>query len=390
MVNDADKNELTPVDNPGVDDNEPDLFSRLVSDWRNIALIVVTAIAAVLLVMKFSGGDPVIAMVGGKAITEKTLVNELKQQAGDQTLIQMLSEDLYTDYANQKHITVTDADIDQFLNFQRASLEMRGQSLDKMLVEHGQSMADLRKSLKFTILQIKLLVSDEDIKTTLAKYGDELALPLRYQFRDFTYVSEADAKKAEESFTKPGGLQEGASTAINAKEAMDAQTVPIRNIQGHSPAAYAALKALKPGDFSAPVGMKDGFHILQLVAIVPEEKATLENRGTVIGQQLLSAERQKYQGKVEALKADALYKVDTQIISPDYPKAHQMLQDMRLHNPEVGGKMGGAGAPSIMGAPTGAGGPTVHVTRTPGGAPAGSGAQPGAATPAQPAPPAGK
>jgi len=356
MENEVNKKEFAQVDAPGIEENESDLFSRLTSDWRNIALVVAGAIVVILLLMRLTAvpGGETVAQVGGKTITEKNVVDELKHQAGDQVLMQMVSDELIQNYARQKNVSVSEDDIDKFIKFQQATFEMRGETIDKWLEQRGQTMADFRRLLKMTILQIKLIVPEEDIKAALAKFANKLDLPLRYRFRDFAYISEADAKKALVSFKKPDGLQDGAATAVNRKTAQDIQTIAANNLETRFPTAYTALKSLKAGGFSAPFDTKtNGFHIMQLVEIVPEEKATLENRSTIIGQQLISEDRKKYQMKIEAIKADALHKVDTQIMSTDYGKAHQMLQDMLLHNPNVNTVPSEPGASKNSGAPSG-------------------------------------
>ncbi len=195
MENDVEQQELTPEEEPGLEESEQDLFSRLIADWRNIALLIVTIIAVVLLALRLTagaGGNQVLAMVSGKPILEKDLVSELKHQRGDQMLMEMISEDVIQDYAAQQKITTSESEIDQFLNYKNAQLEMgsEGQTLDEYLKAHQQSLADYRKGVRLGILQMKLIVPETDIKAELAKPDAQYDLPKRYQFHDYQFLTE--------------------------------------------------------------------------------------------------------------------------------------------------------------------------------------------------------
>ena len=297
--------------------------------------------------------DALVAVVGDRHITEKDVVNELKHQGGDQVLMQMINDELISKYARQKGVAATDAELEQFIKFQQATFEMQGRTIDSWLESRGQTMAEFRKLLQLTILQIKLIVPQDDIKAALAKYGDKFSLPKRYRIRDFSFSSKEKANKALVTLKKPDSLQKGAAMATNATTALLVHTISVKDFGTRSAAEAAALKLLKPGGFSVPIALKTGgCHVLQLVEVVPEEPATLKNRSIVVAQQLVSGERQKYEGKIDELKADALAKIDTQILSGDYPKASQALQEMRLHNSAVNGT---PSAPQAMFGPPPAG-----------------------------------
>lgn len=174
------------------------------------------------------------------------------------------------------------------------------------------------------------IVPEKDIKAALAKSGDKLALPWRYRTRDFCYCSPATAKKALAALQTTDGLPHGAALAVNAATALTVCTQAVSEWKSRASAEYAALQSVKPGNFSVPVRLKNGeVHVLQLIDKLPEAKATLTNRGMVIGQQLLSEDAQKYHRKSTLLKADALARIDTQIVDPGYSKAQQLLDELK-------------------------------------------------------------
>lgn len=317
------------------------------ADWRNFALIGAAILIIILCIAAFtadhSGGSTLVVTVGDKAIYDKDVVGELKRKMGDQVVMQLISDALVENYASQKNIKVTDADVDQIINFQKAQMEMQGQTLDKALEQQGMKIEELRKLIRTLVMQIKLIVPDEDIKANVAKYAGELKLPARYRVREFFFSTPADAAKALETMKKPNGLQDGVSTALNAKDAMTVRTLPADKLGSLA----KIIEGMKTGEFSKPMPMdtKDPKkangvqHIVQLVESLPEEKATYENRGNIVGQIMMKSD-QKYQPKAQELEADALTKVDVQFNSNEFKRAHDYFQEMKLHNPQISGPGG--------------------------------------------------
>jgi len=336
----------------------PNIFS----DWRNIALAVAVIVIILVLVLSGvaspSGSGKVVATVGNKTITEKDVVDELKRKGGDQVLMQMVNDAVIDSYATSKNIAVADAEIDQFVNFNKAHVEMgiKGMPMDKYLESKNMTMADFRKLVRTLIQQVKLIVPDDDIKAAAAdpKITGELGLPTRYQFRFFEFSSEAIAKAAVDAMKKPDGLQNGIKQSLNPTTADELHTLAPEDMK-MLPFGGTVMK-LKAGEFSAPMASKQSpgvYDVVQLVAVLPAEKATYENCSIIIGQRLMSD--QKYQGKVADLPSEALAKVDAQIISQDYAKAHQMLEETKKRNPVVHGADGSGGPAPMPNAPAAGG-----------------------------------
>ncbi len=339
------RNEVEPkcfilVPEARLEKQHPSSFTRFKADWRNLALLVVTAFAVSLLVMRFTahaGRDQVIALVDGKPITEEELFLKFKHEQGVQQLMTMISDEAIQEYAAQQQVTVSESEIDQFLNFERAQFAMRGQTLDQFLQAHGQnlSLSDFRRMLRATLLTVKLVVPDDDINVELAKPSALYDLPERYQFHDFCYLTKAAADNALVSLKQSGGVQEAANTSTDPKAAMAVLTKSARDLGEEE---SGALQQLKPYEFSAPIedvaltsGASDAngvkspssttqryFHVLQLLAVLPVEQATFANRSGVVGQHLLSVDQQKYAQKIAEVKATALQSVHVKIISDDY------------------------------------------------------------------------
>ncbi len=210
------------------------------------------------------------------------------------------------------------------------------------------------------------------------KTGKPADQSTQYQLRDFKFASEALARQALPSLQNPATFQKGVALAVNMSSAEQVERASAKDLQSQFPAIAAALNSLQPNEFSAPITitLDRGFHVLQLVKEEPAEKASFENRGGWIGQQLLQANQQKYAMAFEEMKAKALHDVDVQFISDETKNIHDMWTKMMTENPNVGNSSanpGAQGMPGTSGAPGAPGAPGMpHIRMAP------PSAQPGA------------
>jgi len=325
---------------------------KFFSDWRNIALIVAVLLIGALLVVLLPGGKSsiaskrVIVRINDRHITEDDIVSKLKKQYGDQLVSTLVGKDLIECYAEQKKVTVSDAEIDQVIDFEKLQMEARGQDLMKQLEAKGITMPEIREQLKPMILQIKLVVPDEKIKAQLAKIvkepHDPFAYPARYSVRQFLFLNKESAAKALALFRKGGKDNElkATSMAIN-NDPTKPITMFLGTEQPPDPALRAALKATKVNAYTdilpTPQAASGVMRILQVVTMTPEEQPTMTNRNILIGQYLMQS-NQEYQMKARDLEAEALQKVDVQFYSPDeYKQAVERFKRAQKQNPLIQG-----------------------------------------------------
>jgi parvulin-like peptidyl-prolyl isomerase len=336
-------------------------LKRFVADWRNVALTVAAVIIVFFIVSAFTTDHSTnvgkVVRVGDRVITDSEVVNELKRQQGDDLVMRLISLNLIESYAAQKNVSASREEIEQVLNFNRFQAMLQNKDFDKSMAEAGVSPDEMRRQVTSLVLMVKLVVPKEKIAATVAKLLKQkpvpLAYPARYTVRQYAYTTEADAKAALALFNKGGkDMEEAANKSINKPKPEDTVTVIPALTEKFEPKLKALLATLKDGQFSevykAPSKI---FLIIEMVKSQPEELPTAENRGIMIGQQLMK-EDEELALKAKNLEADALRSVDVQFYTQAYKQAYEKFtkfQDQnKVINPGGASSTPGSSAPPSL------------------------------------------
>ncbi|HEX2949267.1 MAG TPA: hypothetical protein VHV83_06820 [Armatimonadota bacterium] len=323
-------------------------MSKFLADWRNIALVV-TAIGTVLFGSLWISAHHTTAgtaiVVGDREFTETDIVKELKNRAGNQIVQKLVLSALIDNYARQKDVTASPAEVDQLWNFEKTRVELAGQDFNTVLKNQGLSEKDLRDDLRTQVLQIKLIVSPDEMKSTvdkLAKSGKPpFTLPTRYRIRIMTFANAESAQNAVRVLQKTGDAGV-AEAAANAADSVQAKVIRLYapGLTPASPTITNAIKGLSAGQCSKllPIpgkGREDWRGVIQVVNVEPAVLPTYENSNILAGQVLLQTGGEKYAQKVNELEGQALNAVDVQFYTDEFEDARLFFKDRQLKNPVI-------------------------------------------------------
>ncbi len=240
------------------------------------------------------GGGGNIASVNGQAITRADFDKKLESSpAARQALNQMVQQDLIDQYARDKKVDVSDAEIDKKLAETKARFPA-GQ-FEQILKQQGLSEADVRQILKQQLVLEKAVapqvkVSDADIKAYFDKNHQLFDKPEQVKAR---HVLVADPKTAQTVLAK---LKADPSDANWAALAKQYSTDPSSKEKGGDlgyfgrgqmvPAFQDAAFSAKVGQIVGPVHSQFGYHVIQVEDRKPAQKATLASAHDQIKTQL--------------------------------------------------------------------------------------------------------
>jgi foldase protein PrsA len=235
------------------------------------------------------GGD--VASVNGQKITRTQYDTELEASpAGKGTLAQLIQQALVDQYARDKKIDVTDAEI--IKKEDDIKSKMPPGQFDQIVKQRGLTEADIHKLIRPGVVMSKAVapqvhVSDADIKAFFDKNHTTLDKPEQVRAR---HILVADLKTANEVESK---LKGGAKFEDLAKQY---STDPSTKEKGGELGFFAKgqmVKEFQEAAFAAPVGTVTapvkspfGFHIIQVEEKKPAVIATLASSHDQIRDQL--------------------------------------------------------------------------------------------------------
>jgi foldase protein PrsA len=239
------------------------------------ALLLGTALAAC------SGGGAVVT-VNGEPISKSAFEDKLEGSPGARnTLQQLVQETLILQYAKNNNITVTDDEIS------KRESDLKGNfpsgSWDEMLKARGLTEDDVKQALREQIildkaLQKSVTITPAAVKSYFDKNHAAFDKPEQVKARHVLVHDLATANKVE------AALKSGQNFADVAKQY---STDPGSKDKGGElglfrrgqmvPAFDKVAFSMKPGEISPPVKSPFGYHIIQVEAVQPGQKATLAN-----------------------------------------------------------------------------------------------------------------
>ncbi|MBV8372120.1 MAG: peptidylprolyl isomerase [Candidatus Eremiobacteraeota bacterium] len=239
------------------------------------ALLLGAALAA-------CAGGASIATVNGEPISKSAFDDKLASSPGARnTLQQMVQETLILQYAKNNNITVTDDEVGKREDDLKANFPSG--SWDEMLKARGLSEDDVKQALREQIILDKALqkqvnVTPAQVKAYFDKNHAAFDKPEQIKARHILVKDMATADKVE------AALKSGQNFADVAKQY---STDPGSKDKGGElgffrrgqmvPAFDKVAFSMKVGQISPPVKSPFGYHIIQVEAIQPGEKATVAN-----------------------------------------------------------------------------------------------------------------
>jgi foldase protein PrsA len=235
-----------------------------------------SAAACAALLLTGCGDQKAVATVNGTKITKGQLDAKLEQQSGKNALASIIQQDLIFQYAKEHNITATDKEVDDKLT--EIESHFPAGQFDSMLKSQGITMDDARTLVRQNILTTKAV--DQNITVTDAQINDylkaqhlTLGQPSQVQARHILVKTKAQADAIEAQ------LKKGGDFATLAKQySIDPGTKDKGGELGWFgpgqmvPAFQAAAFALKPGQISQPVQTPFGWHVIQVEATKPLTK----------------------------------------------------------------------------------------------------------------------
>ena len=260
-----------------------------------------TALAAAALCISLaacSNGGGNVASVNGQAISRADLDRKLESSAAaKQVLTQMVQQTLLDQYARDKKVDVTQAEIDQREKDTKAKFQP-GQ-FEQIVKQQGYTEQDIQNILKGQIVLEKALapqihVSESDIKSYFDKNHAVFDKPEQVKARHILVADENTAKQvlakvkaggnwdalAKQYSTDPSSKDKGGELGYFGR----GQMVPQ-----FQDAAFGA----KTGQVVGPVKSPFGYHIIQVEDKKPAQKATFASAHDKIKETLTQQQQQQ-------------------------------------------------------------------------------------------------
>jgi foldase protein PrsA len=276
---------------------------------RAVAALGTAALCVSLVACNNGGGN--VAAVNGQAISRADFDHKLESApAAKQVLGQLVQQQLLDQYARDKKIDVTQAEIDK--KKEETKARMQPGQFDQVVKSQGLSDADLNQIFKQQVVIEKAVapqthVGESDIKAYFDKNRTLFDKPAQVRAR---HILVADAAKAKEVMAK---LKAGGSWDALAKQY---STDPASKDKGGElgffgrgqmvgPFQDAAFSA-KVNQIVGPVKSPFGYHVIQVEEKKPAQPASFASAHDTIKTQLTSQQ----QGTIvpaflQKLRADA-------------------------------------------------------------------------------------
>jgi foldase protein PrsA len=264
--------------------------------FRTVAVLGTAALCVSLAACSNGGGN--VASVNGQAISRAELDRKLESSAvAKQVLTQMVQQTLLDQYARDKKVDVSQAEIDKREADTKAKFQP-GQ-FEQIVKQQGYTEQDVQNILKGQIVLEKALapqihVSEADIKSYFDKNHAVFDKPEQVHARHILVADENTAKQvlaklkaggkfedlAKQYSTDPGSKDKGGDLGYFGR----GQMVP--QFQD------AAFKA-KAGQIVGPVKSPFGYHIIQVLDKKPAQTATLASAHDKIKETLTQQQQQQ-------------------------------------------------------------------------------------------------
>ncbi len=275
---------------------------------RFATLASLAAVLGAALLVTACGDSKAIAVVNGEKVTKGELDDKLEQQAGKNTLAQIVQQKLVFQYAAAHTIDVPDKDVETKLD--EIKTHFPAGQFESMLKQQGLTLDDAHKVIKEQLLvkaavDQQITVSDAQIndymkinKVALGQTAQVHAAHILVKTRAQADDIEAQLKKGADFATL--AAQYSTDTGSKAKGGDLGTFGPGQMV----PAFQAAAFKLKPGQISPPVQTPFGWHVIKVIESKPLTKQMVVDQ---VKQQLESTQMTPF---LQSLRTNAKIEID--------------------------------------------------------------------------------
>jgi foldase protein PrsA len=258
--------------------------------WYVIAgLAMLNVITLVLLLVKpafLEGNKESVAEIGRETISRQEWLTELEERYGEETLRDLIDQEVVKQMADDYDIKVSDKAVDRELTIYKAVYSSAG---------NGPKTEDKwKQQIKYSLLLEELLtkdvkVSEEDMKAYYEQNNSLFDIPASYHLSQIV----VETKKEADSAVKE--LKEGSSFAAMAMErstdefsANQGGDIGFINEEDElvAPQVVEAAKSLKPEEWTGPVKVENGYAIIYLHERLEGKKYAFEEVKNQIRRQI--------------------------------------------------------------------------------------------------------
>ncbi|WP_240548134.1 peptidylprolyl isomerase [Paenibacillus lignilyticus] len=267
--------------------------------WMYISIGLAVVLLFTIVKMPFGGGSSeTVGSVNGVAITKDQLYDEMAKVGGEQTLENMIQDELIKQEADKAGIVVGDAEVEKEIESIKKRFPSEAE-FEGALQQAGMTLDDLKKQTPMQLRIRKILepqakVTDADVKTYFEQNKAQFDEPEQVKASHILVATKEEADAIEKQ------LKEGADFAALAKEK---STDPGSKDQGGDlgffgkgqmdPAFEEAAFKLKKDEISAPIQTQYGFHIIKAIDHKAAKAATLDEKKADIKEQLIAQKVQE-------------------------------------------------------------------------------------------------
>ena len=256
-----------------------------------IAGLLVIELLTILIAVWLNGEkNQEVAVIGDTAITKQELWGELEERYGSSVLRDLVNEEVIGQAAQKNDISVSDEELETELTFIKA----RYGSYDQQYLQ----TSDWEEQIRANILLEKLLVQDveipeRDVKAEYTNNKDKYKTPTAYHL---SHIVVDEKKQAQQIYEE---LKDGASFPVLAMEqsrddasaSQDGDIGYITKKSSRYPSSYVKKAAdLKPGKYSKPIKLDDGYAIIFLHEKVKGKTFSYKEVKSMIERQLAVAQ----------------------------------------------------------------------------------------------------
>ncbi|MFT9600976.1 peptidyl-prolyl cis-trans isomerase [Mesobacillus sp.] len=236
--------------------------------WYIIAgLAILNAITLVMLVAKpaiLEGNKETVAEIGKESITRQEWLNELEERYGQETLRDLIDQEVVSQMAEEYDIKLSDKAVERELTIYKAMYSSAG--------NEPKTEEKWKQQIKYSLLLEEILtkdvkVSEEDMKSFYEQNNSLFDIPASYHLSQIIVETKKEADEAVKE------LKDGSSfTALAMERSIDEFSANEGGDIGFvteedelvSPEVVHAAKSLKSGEWTGPVKVENGYAIVFL------------------------------------------------------------------------------------------------------------------------------
>lgn len=258
--------------------------------WYVIAgLAILNVITLVLLLVKpafLEGNKESVAEIGKETISRQEWLTELEERYGEETLRDLIDQEVVKQMADDYDIKVSDKAVDRELTIYKAMYSSAG--------NEPKTEDKWKQQIKYSLLLEELLtkdvkVSEEDMKAYYEQNNSLFDIPASYHLSQIVVETKKEADAAVKE------LKEGSSFAAMAMErsidefsANQGGDIGFINEEDElvAPQVVEVAKSLKPEEWTGPVKVENGYAIIYLHEKLEGKKYAFEEVKNQIRRQI--------------------------------------------------------------------------------------------------------